>query len=374
MSGPPAASGRRRPALVGAGAAVLVALAALVVVLVTRGPGGDSGSAAPLPAESAPPTTGQSPPAPTAPPALLPTTVDCAALAAVEVSDAGQLTAALAAAAPGSAIRLADGVYPGHFTATARTAPDQPITLCGGRGAILDGGAEDDGYTLHLDGAAGWRLAGFTVRGGQKGVMADAAVGNLIEGLAVLEIGDEAIHLRRASTDNVVRGNTIRGTGLRRDRYGEGIYVGSAESNWCEITACGPDRSDRNLIEGNDVAETTAESVDIKEGTTGGILRANTFSGTEMTESDSWVDVKGNDWTIEGNRGVQAPEDGFQTHTILDGWGVGNVFTGNTAEVNSGGYAINITGSRDEQADNRVGCDNVATDAGEGVTNVDCVS
>jgi hypothetical protein len=331
--------------------------------------GGDTAAPAPSasarPSESAPPT---------APPALLPSSIDCAALAATDVATTEELTVALRTAVPGTVIRLADGVYPDNFTATAQGTPEQPIVLCGGRGAILDGGAEDNGYTLHIAGATHWKFVGFTIRGGQKGVMLDRAVNNLVEGLAVLEIGDEAIHLRSFSTDNLVRANTIRGTGLRRDRYGEGIYIGSAESNWCDITACEPDRSDRNVIEGNDIAETTAESVDIKEGTTGGVLRGNVFSGAEMTDSDAWVDVKGNDWIITANRGIEAPEDGFQTHTILDGWGVGNHFSRNTSELNADGYAINITGGKDEQAANQVACDNVATEAGEGVTNIECTS
>ena len=47
-----------------------------------------------------------------------------------------------------------------------------------------------------------------------------------IELLQISEIGDEAIHLRQGSSDNVVRGNVIRATGLRNDKFGEGIYVG----------------------------------------------------------------------------------------------------------------------------------------------------
>ena len=78
---------------------------------------------------------------------------------------------------------------------------------------------------------------------------------------------------------------------------------------------CLPDRSDRNVLEGNDIAETTAESVDIKEGTTGGTVRGNTFSGVGMSAADAWVDVKGNEWQIVGNVGADAPEDGFQTHS-----------------------------------------------------------
>ena len=101
-----------------------------------------------------------------------------------------------------------------------------------------------------------------------------------------------------------------------------------------------PDRSDRNVIEGNDIAGTTAEAVDIKEGTSDGVLRGNTFDGSAMDEADSWVDVKGNGWLIEGNTGTAAPEDGFQTHQILDGWGTGNVFRHNTAKMSGSGVGF----------------------------------
>ena len=230
-----------------------------------------------------------------------------------DVATADQLTAALAAAKPGDLIRLAAGDYAGHFTlATAGTA-GAPITLCGPRTAVLDGG-DENGYTLHLDHADYTRVAGLTVRGGQKGVMVDASSHVVVDGIAVTEVGEEAVHLRRGSSDNVVRGTVIRATGLRTKKFGEGIYVGSAKSNWCTYSDCQPDRSDRNVLEGNDIAETTAESVDIKEGTTGGTLRGNTFSGVGMSAADAWVDVKGNEWLIVGNVGADAPEDGFQTH------------------------------------------------------------
>ena len=79
--------------------------------------------------------------------------------------------------------------------------------------------------------------------------------------------------------------------------------------------------------------------------------------------------MKGNGWIIEGNSGVNAPEDGFQTHEIVDGWGTDNVFRSNDADVNGPGYGFSITPERD----NRVECNNSASGAGEGTTNVDCV-
>jgi hypothetical protein len=321
---------------------------------------------------SSPPTTPGSPPSPTgAPPVTSPQSnaVRCDGPNLREVSSVQGLREALDGARPGTTIRMADGVYQGNFELGKAGSAQQPVTLCGSRGAVLDGGSTDSGYTVHLSGADHAQLSGFTIRGGQKGLVVDKSQSVLVESLLIEGVGDEALHLRAGSSDNVVRHNTIRRTGLRKEKFGEGVYVGSAESNWCEHSGCGPDRSDRNLVEGNDISETTAEPVDIKEGTSGGVLRGNTFSGAGTTAADSWVNVKGNDWVIVDNTGVNAPEDGFQTHVIVDGWGERNTFERNKATVNGPGYAINVT-KRDRG--NRVSCSNVAIAAGTGLSNVDC--
>jgi hypothetical protein len=301
-------------------------------------------------------------------PAATSANVSCDGPNVTNVSNADELQKALAAAAPGGTIRLAAGNYPGHVTLNAKGTVAAPITLCGPREAVLDGGA-DDGYTLHLDGADHVRVAGFTVHGGQKGVVMDASSSVTVEGLQITDTGEEALHLRKGSSDNVIRGNVVRNTGSRTEKFGEGIYIGSAKSNWCTYTDCEPDRSDRNVITGNDIAGTTAESVDIKEGTTGGVLRDNTFSGEGMSAADAWVNVKGNAWQIIGNSGSNAPVDGFQTHRILDGWGAQNVFEANHAALDGPGFGINIT--KDDDG-NRVACSNTAEGAAKGLTNVTC--
>jgi hypothetical protein len=335
---------------------VSVLLSLLAVSACTGGSEGDD--------VGSPPTPGGRLPAPPAVPVR-----NCDGANVVDVADADGLQQALDLAVPGQVVRLADGRYEGAFVASADAPADAPIQLCGGRGAILDGGEIDGDYTLHLSGASYWIVSGFTVTGGQKGVMVDGGFGNRIEGLLVTSMGDEAIHLRTNSTDNAVVGNSIRDTGLRKPKYGEGVYVGSAESNWCQLTDCEPDRSDRNLVEANDIAGTTAEAVDIKEGTSDGVLRGNVFDGSAMTESDSWVDVKGNDWTVEDNTGTSSPEDGFQVHEIVDGWGRGVVFRGNAVD-DVPGLAINVAAPSTIRDDTTVTCDNDAGDAGR--SNVTC--
>ncbi|NEA31873.1 right-handed parallel beta-helix repeat-containing protein [Streptomyces sp. SID13031] len=288
--------------------------------------------------------------------------------ATVTVTDTKSLEEALAKATPGASIALEDGKYTGKFVTQASGTAEQPIWLCGGAGAVLDGDSVKGGYVLHLNKAKYWRLVGFTVTNGQKGVMADTTVGSVVQGLTVHDIGDEAIHLRANSTDNVVLNNTISKTGLRRDKFGEGVYIGSAVSNWCTTNDCQPDRSDRNVVKGNKMSEVTSEAIDIKEGTTGGLLEGNTFDGSGLKGADSWVDVKGNNYLIKGNMGTKSTQDGFQTHQILKGWGDHNVFTGNIATVDGPGLAIALR----QPASNVVACDNKFTAAGEGLSNIPC--
>ncbi|NYG97982.1 hypothetical protein FJ656_25305 [Schumannella luteola] len=284
------------------------------------------------------------------------------------VSSAKTLTAALKSAKPGAVIKLKAGTYTGDFTGKADGTATQPITVCGAADAVISTGSTSDGYGFHIDGGDYWVLDGFTVTKSQKGVMVDAAKNVIVRGLTVTGTGDEAIHLRENSTDAQIVGNTISKTGQRKADFGEGIYVGSAESNWKDITKGQPDRSDRALIQGNRISGTTAESIDVKEGTTGGTITGNVFDGTGMKAADSWVDIKGNGYTVTGNSGTAAPEDGFQTHQIVDGWGTDNVFSGNRADVDGSGYGINVT----KKLTNVVRCDNSATDAAKGLSNADC--
>jgi hypothetical protein len=287
----------------------------------------------------------------------------------VQVSTAAELTEALAAARPGASIALAPGVYQGEFVATRDGTPKRPIYLCGPRTSVLDAGAVKGGYALHLNGSSWWRVRGFTVQNAQKGVVLDRVTGVALQGLVVDRIGDEAVHLRTDTTRSVVRGLTIGQTGLRKPKFGEGVYIGTAESNWCKVSACRQDQSNGNYVLDNVFNGTSAEAVDIKEGTSDGVVAGNRFNGTAIRGADSWVDVKGNGWVIANNRGANAPMDGYQVHEIVDGFGYRNLFSGNVSAVDAPGHAIKVTKTR---SGNVVLCNNTATGAGQGLTNIEC--
>ena len=323
-------------------------------------PAGGSGLPSPAPAE-------------TSPAAAVAANPGCRGAETIPVATAAELRRALADARPGQTIVLRPGIYQGNFTATTSGTPGAPISLCGSRSAVLDGGDVRHGYVVHLDRASWWRLSGFTVQNGQKGVVADGVTHDLVTGLLVHSIGDEGIHLREFSSDNVVSHCVVRQTGLRKAFFGEGIYVGSAHHNWCKYTGCRPDTSDRNVIAYNDIADTTAENIDIKEGTTGGTIVGNHLDGTGMATSaaTAWVNVKGNHWTITGNFGTSSEGDGFQVHQVYPGWGLGNVFSHNHAAVHGPGYGIYVQNRR---LGTVVSCSNVVTSAVAGFSNDACVA
>jgi hypothetical protein len=297
------------------------------------------------------------------------------------VDTADEIRAALADAAPGEVIVVADGEYQfdQRLVASASGTPTDPITLRGTRAAVLRTKNPSGDYGLHITGDH-WVIEGLTVAHATKGIVLDGSVGTVIDGVEVYDIGDEGVHFRSCSSDGVLRNSHIHDTGRNSPQYGEGIYVGSANSNWDKY-ACSDERegvaegdnTERIVIEDNLIEDTTAEGADLKEGTDSGVLRGNTFrrvGGSGKNSADSAVDAKGNGWLIEGNvvseadapwddDGTSRPSefaDAFQTHEVYDGYGTDNVFRANRVEGEVPGFGVGMYPA----LDNVVGCDNEA--------------
>ncbi len=288
------------------------------------------------------------------------------------VTNAKQLQSALSAARPGTSIVLSPGQYVGNFTLTVAGTQAAPVVLCGPSTAVLDGHTTGSGYVLHLDHATWTTVEGLSVTDGQKGVVVDHGSHDTVADLTVYAIGDEGVHLREFTTDSTVRGNHISMTGLLDQKYGEGVYIGTANKNWCEYTGCQPDASNDDVVEGNTISDTTAENIDIKEGTTGGLIEGNSLSGDGLTPAGAtaWVNVKGNSWRVIDNHGQTSPKDGFQVHQVLSGWGEDDSFSGNSAVVDGKGYGYYVQSKR---LDAVVDCNNTESGAAKGLTNAVCV-
>ncbi|MFF8440306.1 right-handed parallel beta-helix repeat-containing protein [Streptomyces californicus] len=285
--------------------------------------------------------------------------------AVIDVSTAAQLKSALTTVSPGDTIRLADGTYTGNFKATRPGTSGARITLTGSAGAVLTAGG---GYGLHLNGASYWTVHGVTVRGGQKGIVTDAANGVVIDSVTVHDLDMEGVHFRDSSRDGVLKNSRIHDTGQNGRGMGEGVYVGSAGDL--------SDRSDNARILDNTIGPGVGgESVDIKEGTTGARIIGNTFDGDGLTGAnydDSWVDVKGNDVLVEGNKGSRTTNNGYETHTQRSGWGCGAVFRNNSSTLTGATgdkqLAVNVTNSGPD-CRTTVYASNTVT-GGKGLTNI----
>ena len=302
----------------------------------------------------------------------------------VRVKTSDQLVAALATARAGDVITLANGTYTTRrgFTAAPDGRSRRPITLKGTRRAIVSGGGLSGHYGLSVTGNY-WHIVGLTVTNADKGIVMDGSVGTVIDSVSVHDVGAEGIHFRSSSANGVVRRSTVSRTGRVKPQFGEGIYVGSAKSNWRkkhngvrfgEADGRGPDRSDKVLIERNVITDIPAEGIDVKEGTTGGVIRGNTFRNAGYSgknSADSWIDIKGNGWTVSGNTGSGTLADAIQVHAVLAGWGLGNVFSANTVTGGVPGFVVGVYPADDPLA-TVVHCDN--TGAALGASNIACTS
>ncbi|MBA2246049.1 MAG: Ig-like domain-containing protein [Gemmatimonadetes bacterium] len=291
----------------------------------------------------------------------------------VQVSGATQLADALKNAQPGDLIWLSDGTYSGEFSTDRSGTATQRIVLCGSRAAVLQGKATSSGYGFLLKGSY-WTLDGFSVTNSQFGVYLNGASHNLLTNLAVYRIGQEAVRFRSFSSYNTLQNSQIYDTGLYVAEYGEGVYIGSYFGQWATNSSGQPDASDYNQVLNNIFGPNVrSEHIDVKEGTTGGVISGNTFNGAGMVASqtwvDSWIELKGNSYTVTDNVGDQTIRDGFEVYQALPGWGNNNVFRNNTADVKASGYGFNI---KSGTTGNVVECKNTVKNAGLGFSNVKC--
>lgn len=179
----------------------------------------------------------------------------------------------------------------------------------------------------------------------------------------------------------------MNGDGSRDHRRGESIYIGSARSNWETYTGGQPDGSNRNRIIGNRIWDAPAELIDIKEGTSFGLVEGNVFDGSQLIggrndEGGSWVDCKGTDYTFRNNTGSSTSGVAFEVQDVFKGSGLSglrNVFESNRYVGSGPDYFIWIAASAEGGTTptspyhhNAVACDNDAGGSALGLSNIPC--
>lgn len=209
--------------------------------------------------------------------------------------------------APGS--RPGPWVSPSGFIDNLHGTEEDPITLCGPKTAVFDGSNGDRGLAaaaLRVVRSSHVVVKGFTMQNALKGLDVQKTNSSIFSNITTRYTLQEGIRLRYNSTFNLVHGCNISYTGRLWVGIGEGMYVGTSTRN--SIGAGLPkDFSDYNNFTSNYFGEgITAENIDIKEFTTGGVVANNTFNGTSIAGLNgaiAWVAIKGNNYTVADNRG-----------------------------------------------------------------------
>lgn len=264
----------------------------------------------------------------------------------IRVTTTDELHQALKTAIPGDEIIVAPGIYVGKlgsasghgsswFNSDIDGTKDNPIILRSESRedkAILCG-SRNTGNVLRITGDY-WIIEDLFIESAQKGIMLDNSNYSIIRNCNVYNTGMEGIHLRDNSSYNLVENCSVVSTGTSTPDYGEGIYVGSAKNSWSTYG----EKCDNNIIRkctiGPNVA---AESIDIKEGTSGTIVEECTLYGLGISGknyADSFIDIKGNNAVIRNNicyrENSSIIVDAFQLHNQLDKWGNQNEIYNNT--------------------------------------------
>lgn len=262
---------------------------------------------------------------------------------------------ALQTALPGDRILISPGTYTGEKSTSGNSSAffysDRNGTTTNrivlesadlNNQAILEGTATDIGRVFYLLGDY-WDVRNLRFRTAKKGIMLDGVSYATFENIEVSNVGEEGIHLRSGSSNNIITHSNVHDVGLLGGvsaGFGECIYVGSDINRWLQFNPA----SDNNVISYNILRNCTAEAIDVKEGVTGTQIIGNTFDGTGISGTngaDSFINVKGNNTVIVGNVGNQNGNalitNAFEVHTALgtSGWCNNSDFSYNVVNMAS---------------------------------------
>lgn len=329
----------------------------------------------------------------------------------VNVSTTTELTSATLNAKAGDTIWVAPGKYElpssncqndkfvnetgrdcGRIWLGADGTAANPIVLAGSDPANppeIYGTSVGSNYGIHVTGNY-VILKNLKIHTFSKGVVFDNSVGALMEDCEVYHTGTELVHVRDSSQQVTLNRNFIHGSGFDVAQYGEGIYVGTYYKGWASSQ-----QSDKNAgfwgesasqhrysgydwrvndtkITCNIVKATTAENIDVKEGTVRGVVQGNMFIGDstnydgQVDHDDANIDMKGASWTVTGNYFYNSLKQGLPYYNSHFRYYVEEVVMpadGNKSGSNVGKYEsfVNYPVTADKYAQ-KGWCDNSDTD------------
>ena len=324
----------------------------------------------------------------------------------INVSDVSSLIEAAKNAKAGDTVWIAPGDYAftssirsddtfnhlgqdnGYLWIGANGTKDNPIVFAGSDPSnppVLKGPGYSD-YGIHVTGDF-VILKNLEIKTFGKAVMVDHANDVIIEDCHIHDTGTEIVHVRDSSQRVIINRNLIHGSGSHTGKYGEGVYVGSYPGSWASSLASEKSagywgagvseyrksnydwRVNDTKITCNVIKATTAENIDVKEGTVGGLIQGNMFVADWLaTEADApdyddaYIDMKGVKWVVSGNYMYDAKNTSLPYYNPKFKYFVEEV-TSRSSHSNIGKYetAVGYTVCADSYAQNGW-CDNSAKD------------
>lgn len=293
------------------------------------------------------------------------------------VANADELHKALRRAEAGDWIQLEDGLYQGQFSMrNVKGTKAAPVRIEGSSKAVVEGftgkpgkparsGRDIAKTTLTLNQVDHAELTGFTILGGQRGLILNGCDHNTMDGLTVKDTLAEAVHFKESSSYNTIQNSHIKDAGMgfaapwlpetaakgepseeKMRGNGEGVYIGTDSKKWGK-DGVRPDHSNHNKVLGNYIEGTSAEHIDVKDGVRGTLIQGNHFVADDRFSGDngaeSMVDIKGNDNTVRDNAFVNRSgervkgwhvtrRDNKDRRSGRDNTFEGNRFTGTTSK------------------------------------------
>jgi hypothetical protein len=193
--------------------------------------------------------------------------------------------AALAVAGPGDTVLIGAGTWPRLTVRDLAGAPDAPITL---RPAP---GAEGEVWFSHGDRAAEFGLwiersqwlvlDGIGARDSLWGIRILASSGITVRNSVITDTGQEALAVKDGSTDIVIERNLIQRTGLVLSQFGEAVYLGTGGET--------SDGTARIVVRDNELADLTAEAIDVKAFVTDVVIERNLIHDVATANSGAVV-------------------------------------------------------------------------------------
>lgn len=177
------------------------------------------------------------------------------------VAYVADLKAAMQSAVAGDILYFT-GTHTGNMKTYAHGTASAPI-IVRGINATVQTTSQSTGYgveVLHNY----WRFDDFTINHAKKGFYCLNADYGVVTRVDITNIGQEAFKFRRYSNFWEVVECSVDGTGQTAADYGEGFYVGDAQSNWESSTK--PDTSGNITFRDCYTINTTNDGYDLKEG------------------------------------------------------------------------------------------------------------